>query len=181
MRTTRRAFTLVEVTLAVVVLSLGILALLGLGHLAMNNARSLEDDTRAAMLAEDIFATLRAHSETLCASNNPARWAAFWSAFAASETNLPITLAHATCFSNAVDEADALLTAGEEHTLQLWSRPEIRGGNLAIPEWSARWSLNMEILEPDLVKVALQIKPGLQGDANARTFLTLLSEHGTLP
>jgi Tfp pilus assembly protein PilV len=188
MRRSRRAFTLVEVTLAVVVLALGILALLGLGHLAMNNAKSLEDDTRAAMLAEDLFATLRAHSETLCVSNNPALWGSFWAAFAAGETNLPLTLAHATCFSNAVAEADnQRITAGEEHALHLWSRPDVHGSALSMPEWSARWSLNLQIPEEaiaagtNLVYVTLHIKSGLHGDGAGRIFYTHLAEHGTMP
>ncbi len=184
MNQAQRAFTLIEVTLAVVVLSLGVLALFGLGQLALNNAKALEDDTRSAMLAEDVFASLRSVSEALCASNNPEFWAAYWTDFAAGTTYLPLKLAHTTCFSNQ----DNTISAGEEHTLQLVSRPETRGCNLAMPEWSARWSLRLSNISQtsppvtNLFDVQLHIKPGLSGEpGTARTYYTHLSEHGTLP
>jgi prepilin-type N-terminal cleavage/methylation domain-containing protein len=185
----QRAFTLIEVTLAVVVITMGLLGLFGLGQLAMHNAKALEDDTRSALLAEDVFATLRSYSETLCASNNPALWAAFWTAFADPDpdrrTDLPLTLAHATCFAN---QDDNTISTDGEHTLHLLSRPETRGYDLKIPEWSARWSLHLQFpditspLGTNLVYITLRVKPGLQGEpGTARTYYTHLSEHGTLP
>ena len=180
-------FTLIEVTLAVVVISLGLLTLFGLGHLALRNAKAMEDDTRAAMLAEDIFASLRTVSENLCASNNPAAWNAFWCGFAAGTTNLPLSLATTTSFSNQYDSA----VRGDGHTneLRLFSWPQIHNtpAPVQIPEWSARYWMQIESVAPvqgetNVFKVSLNIAPLDDGETGAaRSFLTLFAEHGTLP
>ena len=80
-------FTLIEVTLATVVIGMGLLAVFGLGQLALRNAKATEDDTRAAMLAEDVFASLRTVSENLCASKDPPAWTKFWTDFQNGTTN----------------------------------------------------------------------------------------------
>ncbi len=181
-------FTLIEVTLAAVVISMGLLALFGLGHFALRNARAAEDNTRAAMLADDVFASLRAVSEDLCASNNPAAWSAFWRDFADGKTNLPLQLSTAASFSNQFD--NTVRGNGRICTNYLFSRPEIHGAGLPpLPEWSARYWMDIALTnqmgdagETNLVRVTLHVVPGLSGEAGeSRAFYTHFAEHGTLP
>jgi prepilin-type N-terminal cleavage/methylation domain-containing protein len=187
-RGTRNGFTLVEVTLAAVVISLGLLALFGLGHLAQRNAQGMEDDTRTAMFAEDIFASMRSVSEQLCASNNPAAWEQFWGEFAAGFTPLPILPAAAAAFSNRFD--GTLWGDGRVCTNRFFSRPEVHGVNLSMPEWSARCWMEVALtntagstaISTNLVRVTLHVVPGHSGAVEAsRSYYTHFTEHGTLP
>lgn len=164
------------------VISLGLLALFGLGRLALRNAQTLEDETRSAMLAEDIFASIRTVSETLCASNNPGVWAEFWCAFRDGQTPLPLQLSTATSFQNR-NNSD-VWGNGSICTNDLWSRPGIHGTTNSMPEWRARYRLVID--DPtggtNLFKVQLYITPGLAGPFDeSRPILGLFAEHGTLP
>jgi type II secretory pathway pseudopilin PulG len=174
-------FTLIEVTLAVVLIGLGLLAIVGLGQLAMSNAQALEDDTRSAMLASDIFGSLRTVSENICATDAPPAWVAFWSDFASGKTNLPLQLPGSTCFTNHAD--DRVWGDGRSCTSDLYSRTDVhRSGLPATPQWSARYTLNLELYGSNSVRVTLHITPGLSGTARTiHPYYTHLTEHGTLP
>ena len=175
-----RGFTLVEVTLAAVVISMGLLALFGLGQIALRNAKNAEDDTRSAMLAEDVFASLRTVSEGLCTTGGPSAWTSFWSDFAAGSKSLPILLPTATSFSNRFD--NTVWGDGRSCTNELYSRPDVHGSGLAVPEWSARYSLDLALDATNLVRVTLHIVPGFSGSpGESRSFYTHFTEHGTLP
>ena len=183
-----RGFTLIEVTLAVVVIGMGLLAVFGLGQLALRNAKAMEDDTRSAMLAEDMFASLRTVSENLCASNSPSAWTQFWSDFAAGRTPLPLCLSTASSLRNQSD--NNIWGNGNVCTNYLWSRPEIHGSVLSsMPEWSARFWMNVALTNQldatggtNLVRVTLHIAPGFSGAlGESRDFYTHFAEHGTLP
>jgi type IV pilus assembly protein PilV len=54
-----RGFTLVEVTLAVAIFAVGIIAVLGLLPTGLQSARAASDRTIAAMIANDAFSQLR--------------------------------------------------------------------------------------------------------------------------
>jgi len=181
-----RGFTLVEVALATLVISLGLLALVGLGRLAAQNAKEAEDDTRAAWLADDIFATLRATNDVLNAANNPAAWAAFWGAFAANSSGGSVVMSPAPGFTNAY--SNVIQGNAQECTYAL-----VSCGSPAIKEWSARYSITIsnacqnltEAISStinDEAQVTLHIRPGTSDPgAASRTFYTHFTEHGTLP
>ena len=63
-RKTARAFTLVEVALALGVMSVGIIAILGLLPSALQSARNAADNTVTATIVQDLFSTLRAQPFT---------------------------------------------------------------------------------------------------------------------
>lgn len=184
-------FTLVEVALAALIISLGLLALAGLGRLALQNAKDAEDDTRAAWLADDVFNTLRASNDALCASNNPVAWAAFWTAFAAGTTNLPLSTMLG--FTNQFDNGTFTVRGnGLESTNVFCSC-----GTPAITEWRARTSLDIQLVNAfaamglidaavappvNEMRVTLHVRPGTYAaDVPARTFYTHFTEHGALP
>ena len=190
LRTPRAAFTLIEVTLAAVVVGLGLLALVGLGRLALSSAREAEEDTRAALFADDIFATLRTASESLCATGAPSAWAAFWADFAAGRQPLPVLPSAASCFSNAFDST--VWGDGRICTNYLFARQENRGltGAAEIPEWSTRCWLDVALTNAfaappgatNVARVTLHLVPGARGEmSESRTFYTHFAEHGSLP
>jgi type II secretory pathway pseudopilin PulG len=84
-RSRRAGYTLIEIAFASLIIGVAFLALIGLGRLAVQGAVDAENDTRSALLADDVFATLRGFSDTLCATGGPSAWASFWMAF--TETN----------------------------------------------------------------------------------------------
>jgi hypothetical protein len=53
-------FTLVETALALVAIGVGLIALFGLGRLALESSRESENDRRCAVMADAVFETLRA-------------------------------------------------------------------------------------------------------------------------
>lgn len=89
----RAGYTLVEIAFASFVMGVAFLALVGLGRLAVQNAVDAENDTRSALLAEDIFATLRSFSDTLCATGGPVTWASFWISFTNGTEIVPFQIA----------------------------------------------------------------------------------------
>ena len=80
----RAGYSLIEIALASFIIGVAFLALIGLGRLAVQGAVDAENDTRSALLADDVFATLRGFSDTLCATGGPSAWASFWMAFTAT-------------------------------------------------------------------------------------------------
>ena len=187
----RSAFTLVEIALATLVLSLGLLTLFGLGRLAMENAARAENDTRTALFADNIFSSLRSVSEDLCATGGPSAWAVFWTGFSNGTIPLPIPLPEATAFSNPKNFSDQVLGNGTWHTNFFYARPDIHGPSTnAIPEWGVRFAIEVELTN-DFVAVSgitnqahvtLHVAPGAYGTiSESRTFFTLFTEHGTLP
>jgi hypothetical protein len=80
-RRRRAGYTLIEIAFASLIIGVAFLALIVLGRLAVQGAVDAENDTRSALLADDVFATLRGFSDTLCATGGPSAWASFWMAF----------------------------------------------------------------------------------------------------
>ena len=102
-RRRRAGYTLIEIAFASLIIGVAFLALIGLGRLAVQGAVDAENDTRSALLADDVFATLRGFSDTLCATGGPSAWASFWMAFTndvpvpfQSATNIPAGYEDAT-------------------------------------------------------------------------------------
>lgn len=78
-------FTLVEVALASLIIGLGILTLFGLARIGTQSAAEAEDETRAALFAENVFGALEAVNTTLNATHDPAGWSQVWQAFQSGE------------------------------------------------------------------------------------------------
>lgn len=82
-------FTLVEIALAALVIGLGILTLFGLSRLAARSASEAQDETRAAIFSENVFASLGAVSEQLNAVSDSNAWERFWIDLRSGNTNVP--------------------------------------------------------------------------------------------
>jgi Tfp pilus assembly protein PilV len=92
-RSRRAGYTLIEIAFASLIIGVAFLALIGLGRLAVQGAVDAENDTRSALLADDVFATLRGFSDTLCATGGPSAWASFWMAFTNGVSVVPFQTA----------------------------------------------------------------------------------------
>jgi Tfp pilus assembly protein PilV len=92
-RRRRAGYTLIEIAFASLIIGVAFLALIGLGRLAVQGAVDAENDTRSALLADDVFATLRGFSDTLCATGGPSAWASFWMAFTNGVSVVPFQTA----------------------------------------------------------------------------------------
>ena len=69
---------LIELAVAALVIGIGILALLGLAHVAERAASDAEAETRATLFADEVFTTLRLYSDHYAQSTNQMDWIDFW-------------------------------------------------------------------------------------------------------
>lgn len=63
-RLSATSFTLVEVVLALGVIGFAIVAIIGVLPVGLSTGRSAQDETRAAQIAQDIFASLASQTQT---------------------------------------------------------------------------------------------------------------------
>ncbi len=148
-RRSRAGYTLIEIAFASFVVGVAFLALVGLGRLAVQGAVDAENDTRSALLAEDVFATLRGYSDTLCATGGPSAWAAFWVAFTdeASESAPTIPFQTAAGIPVGYTDIDSLdgsppvppVLAGDGTTTRL--AVVNSAGGLYVTQWTTQFSI----------------------------------------
>ncbi|MDD5708125.1 MAG: hypothetical protein PHR35_19580, partial [Kiritimatiellae bacterium] len=86
----RAGFMLIELAVAALVIAVGVLALLGVAHLGERAATEVEDETRAALFADETFATLRLYSDQYSQSTNRAGWHDFWLRVVEGTQPLPV-------------------------------------------------------------------------------------------
>ena len=83
----RGGFTLVELAVAMFVVTTGLLAVFALLRRGQDSGTEIEADLRGGLFAETAFATLRAASDHAAATGT---WEEFWTEFSAGTTNLPL-------------------------------------------------------------------------------------------
>jgi type II secretory pathway pseudopilin PulG len=88
----RAGFTLTELALAALLVGVGLVSLVSLGRLAMRTALEVEDERRAAALADDVFATLRSASSQVYQEQGYAACIEFWQAVTNSDRRAVIDL-----------------------------------------------------------------------------------------
>ena len=109
---------LIELAIAALVIGIGILALLGLAHVAERAAADAEAETRAALFADDAFTTLRLFSDRHARSPGQMDWITFWGGVSEGTTALPLTAGGLGVWRR--DDAlqpVALIGDGDEHTI----------------------------------------------------------------
>ena len=116
-RRRRAGYTLIEIAFASLIIGVAFLVLIGLGRLAVQGSVDAENDTRSALLADDVFATLRGTSDTLCATGGPSAWASFWSTFTngafvpfPTSTNIPARYVDVTTYGTPLLYGDGTVT-----------------------------------------------------------------------
>lgn len=145
----RAGYTLVEIAFASFVVGVAFLALVGLGRLAVQNAVDAENDTRSALLAEDIFATLRSTNNTISATGGPTAYTTFWINFTnGTEIVLFQTAGEDTETSAHYIDAEPYVTEttpwiyGNGTITRLKFVNPIAGSD--VPQWTAQFSLSAQ-------------------------------------
>jgi hypothetical protein len=80
---------LIELAVAAMVIAIGVLALLGIAHVGERAATDTENETRAALFADEVFTTLRLYSDQVSANTNHQGWLDFWTSVSRGEA-LPV-------------------------------------------------------------------------------------------
>ena len=169
---------MVEAALAVVVLSIGVLAVFVLFSSGMSTKTKASGDTQAALFAQGVFSTLRAASEE-ASRQGQVRWEEFWYDIEGNTNLLPAAGAEFWANSNMMINANTLtpivysipLTNGADmvnHALRYILTVDL---DLAITNW------------PDRVPVTLKVWEGAFGQTNdddAAVFYTEFDNPGDL-
>jgi len=83
-------FTLVEIALAMLVFSLGILAFFALLSAGLDQGAVAHDHTRCATFADSVLGGLRGISDELCETATNSEWSAFWTSLQNGTTNVSV-------------------------------------------------------------------------------------------
>ena len=136
----RRGFSLVEVALALLIVSVGLLATVGMLPGGLDNSRKASDDTQQALFADYVLNTLRA----LAANTNYP-----WASFSTGTPATPIPVAASSMW----DSPGGLLitpdVVGTIGTYGTWKTLSFRAqANSAIEEIKLAYSLTIEPVDP---------------------------------
>lgn len=148
-----QAFSLVEVCLAILVLSIGMLALLSMFTAGLHQNKRSIDDTTAAFFAEEVFNGLLAASEGDLVEDKIS-----WYAIGASITNLIV--AAESAWGNPPETLDVIMDNKIHTNIYQFS------DDTNIVNQSFRYSLNVERKDRCTKSASLCIYPGEFGSTN---------------
>jgi type II secretory pathway pseudopilin PulG len=187
-----RAFTLVELALTTVVIGIGLLAVMMLGRMGLQAATESEQDARCTLLANDIFATLRAASDEACATGGPQAFVDFWTTLRDDPNaglDFPVAATPALTNLFALTPPENLIRGGGVASRVLIA---VYDTSLPMPlhEWSAQFWLNVDLHEsrisydgvPNIVYLSLNIRPDAYSTrVPARSFYTHIAARHLWP
>jgi hypothetical protein len=111
---------LIELAVAALVIAIGVLALLAVAHVGERAAADSENETRAALFADEVFTTMRLYSDQVSATaTNRKVWLKFWRDFVEGTRPLPVanTLIHdETAPELEANDLPCIVGDGEVHT-----------------------------------------------------------------
>ncbi len=139
-------FTLVEIALAMLVISVGIVAILGLFPSGLEAGRRAENETRIALFAEDVLQGYKALSTV-----RP------WAGLASDDLLLP-----------GQDLWDGNLEVGD--TGGQWEIIEFYPWDGEIPDYELRYRLEIEPVGNTLYQVRLSVLPGRYPEPDSAAF-----------
>jgi len=108
---TPHGFMLIELAVAAMVISIGVLALLGLAHIGERAATDTENETRVTLFADEVFTTLRLYSDHASETGGQKGWLDFWTSVAQGKHILPV--ANQTLGSTIWQELDEPSIVGD--------------------------------------------------------------------
>ena len=178
----RAGFSLIELALAALLVGVGLMALIALGRNAARAAMEAEDELRAAALAEDLFAALRAASSEVFQTRGHDACVAFWEAVTNANqqavgdflitAEVPL-LPHPAAAANGYIVNDAM--RGETFTFPFLENfnQNMDSGHAFRPAndnmgtfWDARYTIHVKLmnlwstnLPPNVAHVGVNIRP----------------------
>ena len=185
----RRAFTLIETSLAMLAIGLGLLALFGLGRIGLQSAKETENDARCVQMADAIFETLRDYNAKFAdnARTNAvsASWLQQWATAYGSPKQIPFPPVANMCSARHPPLSEPLYL---QPGVQL--APAFKADEISLAEWNPRYELAFRTKyqaspvagDQNLFQVTLVIYPdGDTYSSDYRIFHTTLSNTGGLP
>ncbi len=180
-------FTLIEIVLAVLVISLGLLVTFHLSRQGITSSRAAEGEIRATLFADNLFAGLSAVNNSINANSISNEFQTFWEDFANGNTNIPIA-ALPMWFSDPQDPSPGITCNGLTNTLYYLAPSEDPYIGTNITEYAFRYHIKVSITNrtssvrwPDSAQVQLDVLPGSSGKGEWYTFVTLFADSGGLP
>ncbi len=186
-------FTLIETALALFAISLGLLGIFGLARHGLKASGDADDETRCALLANTIFATLHAKNDELAAKKSSLYdWWMYWLRFSANESQVAIFLPKMVEFSDAFDVEGIRIESGKHAISDFLPAPTARKEIKWNPTYNLVLGLSgidqsnlaqlQELYERGQIDVTLTLHPGaLRSGAEPRTYYTVLNYTGGLP
>jgi len=182
-------FTLVETALALLAISLGLLGIFGLARHGLKAGGDTQNETRCVMLADTVFATLKAKNDELAARKvSLYDWWTYWLALIPQTTPSPLFLPPMPEILDYSQPIGIVFGSQQELVKTATSFAEIK--------WNPIYALSLDLngvnltnptevyeaYERGQIDVTLTIHPGaLQSGENLRTFSTVLYYSGGLP
>lgn len=160
-------FTLVEIALALLVISVGMLALFGLFPVGLNANRAALDETRAAMFADEVLNGVRAQASVVP-----------WNIIAGSIILEPPS-PHVWRNMGSGMRVQVTQNPNPAHFDTIFYDPDgMRSGpGSGYRDFVMRYRLEIDPLGPSYTAVRLQVRPGI-GTTNTYVFYTELYNHG---
>ncbi len=194
-----RGFMLIELAVASFVIGVAVLALAAVLHVGQRAATESDGDTRTALFADDVIATLRLLNDRAATDPDPETWSKLWATLDPHNGGTVIT--QLTGFASGVWEADQagdlprIDTSHGVHT-NFWCPARLASENddaadLVRADFALRYAIasqageRMDIgdrVEPRYYSVTLHVWNGLSVAADAGgTFFAVFSNQGGLP
>lgn len=187
-----RAFTLIELALAIFVLGMAVLALYSLSRLGVRAATEAEDEMRAAMFADDVFTTLGIYADHCRRATNETTWVEFWRQV--QDGTQPLPVAAWDYWQGPGDGATPLTVYGDgEVRTNVYRSVDLRADASfeAIPEYGVQYRLGVSLPpfnkeQPpawtNSVRVTLHVWSGTyRRNPEPFTFYTHFADAGVLP
>jgi len=157
---------MIEIALALLVASIGLLGLFGLFPVGLQMNKTAVDETQAAIFAEQVLNGIRAQAAT-------SRWDRI-------RTGVDLPAPTPDIWKNA-DELRVRPTPGNEsefETLRYESRGALSGGTDSYVDFGVRYRLEIYDVDSQRKSVRLHVRPGEFGSTNTYTFYTELYNNG---
>ena len=189
---------LIELAVAALVIGIGILALLGLAHVAERAASDTEAETRATLFADEVFTTLRLYSDHYAQSTNQMEWLEFWVKVVEGGV-LPLAAEWLPLWAPANDQTHPRMLEGdgEEHTAYWLPISEGEEPPATVSDFAMRYKLSITVqtqdgavpfdasqtnYRPAMLLATLHVWYGASKvAAEPYTFFTAFSNSGSLP
>ena len=186
-------FTLVETALALLAISLGLLGIFGLARHGLKASGDATVETRCAILADTVFATLHAKNDELSAKKTSLYdWWFYWFRFMSGDAQTAIYLPKMVEFTETFEKEGIRIAMGR-HTISEYLSASTSDTEI---KWNPVYTLRLdcdgldesnlsqlqEIYDRGQINVTLTIHPGaLLSGAEERTYYTALNYTGGLP
>ena len=188
-------FTLIETVLSMLAISIGLLGIFGLARHGLKTSGDSDVETRCAILADTVFATLHAKNDELAAKKATLYdWWFYWFRFISGDAQAPLFLPPMLEFADSFKENEqGIRIATGTHSISDYLSAQTP---LTEIKWNPTYTLSLEcdgltegnlsqlseVYERGTINVTLTIHPGeLQSGADKRVYYTTLIYTGGLP